>query len=393
MKRYVFAYINDESVIDLRESLVKLRILPKPISEYSEEDIGSIIYLPYDNKTNRFENLPTIEYKGTTTTALEFKIVAVNHHKDYLNESRPTLTLVLNTPVLNIGFDAEESGTTGGILENPVGNRRAAGNNRWSVSNIRNWMNSNTLWVSYGSHQYDIPPFGTNFDSIRPEADRNLWDYSNEPGFLYGFDEDIFSHIALVRNVTMLDPVDMLIKPEEFASGYFYSTLSSYISTSIFYEDNHPDNQFIGFRGNGFDKNLTQIIRSENIGEILPEHNSEGIFNITGTIYDVTYDRAFLPSITELQNNSYYDQYHKGMVINENEELIKFSEGEGSFISGYEYDTSDSSGYNYNILVRSVMKTLVSGSFDGYDDGIYLANAWAPHIPVDQLKSLTIVIS
>lgn len=72
-------------------------------------------------------------------------------------------------------FDAIESG-------NSDGNRRSYGNNRWTLSNVRQWLNSQAAagkWYS-AQHSADAAPTNANVWS-------NYNEYDAEAGFLAGF--------------------------------------------------------------------------------------------------------------------------------------------------------------------------------------------------------------
>jgi hypothetical protein len=56
-------------------------------------------------------------------------VVGVNHHKEN------SLTLMTKNIIRFAAFDAKE-------LNNPNSDRKKHGNNRWSLSNIRQWLNS-----------------------------------------------------------------------------------------------------------------------------------------------------------------------------------------------------------------------------------------------------------
>ena len=65
------------------------------------------------------------------------------------------------------------------------------GNNDWSISNIRTWLNSSDEVVRYS----DQAPI-----SVAMSEGHN--DYHNEPGFLYGFKDEEIEAIKEVENVT-----------------------------------------------------------------------------------------------------------------------------------------------------------------------------------------------
>ena len=82
--------------------------------------------------------------------------------------------------------------------------RRAMdGNNRWSVSNIRQWLNSSGeagKWFTK-QHDYDEPPTSDHiFDSNGA--------YANDPGFLAGFSANVLQHFTDITNTTFLHSVD-----------------------------------------------------------------------------------------------------------------------------------------------------------------------------------------
>jgi hypothetical protein len=66
---------------------------------------------------------------------IEFEVVGINHHKDINNPNKPTITLKAKNVIRSIIFDGQEKSNTD--FE-----RNYYGNNRWGVSNIRQWLNS-----------------------------------------------------------------------------------------------------------------------------------------------------------------------------------------------------------------------------------------------------------
>ena len=83
-------------------------------------------------------------------------------------------------------FDAKEP-------SNPNGQRQSYGNNRYSQSNIDQWLTSAAAsWYS-ARHTYDAPPNNANVWS-------NYNEYDAEPGFLYGFE-------AAFRNALLNDTI------------------------------------------------------------------------------------------------------------------------------------------------------------------------------------------
>ena len=77
--------------------------------------------------------------------------------------------------------------------DNPIEYRKNYGNNRWSVSNIRQWLNSdkgaNEWFVK--QHEYDSAP-----------------DYVNQNGFLYNFSEEEKQIIIPKTNIQVVPSVD-----------------------------------------------------------------------------------------------------------------------------------------------------------------------------------------
>ena len=70
------------------------------------------------------------------------------------------------------------------------------GNNRWSVSNIRQWLNSEGAAKEW----YKVPE-----DNI---YDKEPADYVEDPGFLAGFSDEVKQHFATVSNTTILCNAD-----------------------------------------------------------------------------------------------------------------------------------------------------------------------------------------
>lgn len=84
-------------------------------------------------------------------------------------------------------FDAKEPSNTNG-------DRRSYGNNRYSQSNIDQWLNSQAAsWYS-ARHSYDAPPNNANVWS-------NYNEYDTEAGFLSNFEADFRKAIldAVIR--------------------------------------------------------------------------------------------------------------------------------------------------------------------------------------------------
>ena len=164
--------------------LVALGILPKPISEFTNDDIGMEISIPYNDES------------GIISNPILFEVVGVNHHKDVNDDSKPTITLMTKDAIRYAAFDAIEP-------NNPDSNRANSGNNRWSVSNIRQWLNSDGAaneWFT-PQHEYDEAPTADN-------VDKKAGVYSDNPGFLAGFSPDVLQHFTNIVNITVVPKID-----------------------------------------------------------------------------------------------------------------------------------------------------------------------------------------
>jgi hypothetical protein len=206
MKKFIFGFAKNKSVIVPPSDLVALGILPKQVSEYTDADIGSIISIPYTDSS------------GIITGPIEFEVVGVNHHKDIYDESKPTITLMSKNIIRNAAFDAAEPDNP---LHDEAGGRplRAeGGNNRWSVSNIRQWLNSESganEWFTL-QHEYDTPPIADNIWYYENAEYAEYGSYADEAGFLAGFSDEVKQHFATVRNKTILCNADKLTLSKDF---------------------------------------------------------------------------------------------------------------------------------------------------------------------------------
>ena len=83
---------------------------------------------------------------------------------------------------------------------------KLGGNNRWSVSNIRQWLNSNGAAGSWWSaqHEYDAPPTSRNIYN-GSDADAA---YADAPGFLAGFSANVLQHFTDITNIIALCTAD-----------------------------------------------------------------------------------------------------------------------------------------------------------------------------------------
>jgi hypothetical protein len=173
--------LNESSESDL----VTLGILPKQVSEYTNADIGSIISIPYTDESGKIL---------LNNGCIEFEVVGVNHHKDINDESKPTITLMTKNIIRPAAFDAKE------LNNNEYGFAKSFGINRWSVSNIRQWLNSNRAANEWfiPQHEYDEAP---TTDKVNGEASA----YANDSGFLVGFSDEVKQHFATIKNKTVLN--------------------------------------------------------------------------------------------------------------------------------------------------------------------------------------------
>lgn len=175
----------DQPVTPSGSDLVKLGILPKQISEFTNSDIGTTVLIPYTDPTGKIL---------LNDGKIEFEVVGVNHHTT--TKYPKTITLMTKHVIRDATFDAKES-------SNSDSNRVNSGNNRWSVSNIRQWLNSGGAagkWFT-AQHEYDAPPTSGNVTS-------SYGAYADAPGFLAGFSSEVFQHFTNIENTTALCSVD-----------------------------------------------------------------------------------------------------------------------------------------------------------------------------------------
>ena len=149
--------------------LIKLGILTKPLAQYT---IGQSIFIPYTDTSN------------VITSPIEFQVVGINHHKEN------SLTLMTKNIIRFAAFDCPQK-------EQSASDISLYGNNRWSLSNIRQWLNSTKGAYSWWSptHEYDLIINSDGFDSSL---------IATSPGFLSGFSSETLQHFATVQNVTVL---------------------------------------------------------------------------------------------------------------------------------------------------------------------------------------------
>ena len=187
---YILAFKRKGTVTPSGSDLVELGILPKQVSEFTNDDIGTEVSIPYTDAS------------GIISNPIIFEGVGVNHHTTA--EHPKTITLMTKNIIRNAAFDAKE-------LNNPLideewfGERARAnwGNNRWSVSNIRQWLNSFGAAGSWFTkqHEYDEAP---TVDKVQDEVGA----YADEPGFLAGFSANVLQHFTDITNTTAIPKLD-----------------------------------------------------------------------------------------------------------------------------------------------------------------------------------------
>ena len=192
MKRFILSYKGKKSESSggsgtSGSDLVTLGILTQQVSEFKDTDIGTTVLIPYNDKSGKIL---------LNNGCIEFEVVGVNHHKDINNADTPTITLMTKNIIRYAAFDAKEP-------NNPNSNRKNYGNNRWSVSNIRQWLNSSGAAGSWwtAQHEYDAAPIPDN-------VSRADGAYAVDPGFLAGFSENILQHFTDITNITSKPPPD-----------------------------------------------------------------------------------------------------------------------------------------------------------------------------------------
>ena len=193
MKKFIMSHkykkIKDPET-QIEPSLPKPSFLPKPISQFTTTDIGAVISIPYNDPTGKF-----LFIDGK----IEFEVVGVNHHT---SDAHPkTITLMAKHIIRYVAFDAKEPNNS-----NP--DRRDFGNNRWSVSNIRQWLNSNEAaseWFK-PQHDYDEAPTTDKVSFTSYNGDAGV--YAGDPGFLAGFSEEVLQHLTVITNITAKPAAD-----------------------------------------------------------------------------------------------------------------------------------------------------------------------------------------
>ena len=87
----------DQPVTPSGSDLVALGILTKPIAEFSNSDVGTTVFIPYNDPTGKI-----LLNNGN----IEFEVVGVNHHTT--TEYPKTITLMTKNIIRYAAFDAKE---------------------------------------------------------------------------------------------------------------------------------------------------------------------------------------------------------------------------------------------------------------------------------------------
>lgn len=173
-------------------------------------------------------NVACVYEVGDTLTFGTYNGESIEWRVLRLSEDGTTAVLVAKDILTFKAFDAAESGTynangeedywvSGSAADTDLELQRLArGNNDWSVSNIRTWLNATSEVVTYA----DQPPMASAMAEKRNG-------YHNEPGFLHGFSEEELVAIlpttletkgnALREDVIVTEDLVYLLAVEELA--------------------------------------------------------------------------------------------------------------------------------------------------------------------------------
>lgn len=182
MGKFVLAFKRKGTVTPPLSDLVALGILSKPISEFTNSDIGTTVLIPYTDSTGKIL---------LNSGCIEFEVVGVNHHTT--TEYPQTITLMTKNIIRDAAFDAKEKNSPNTL-----------GNNHWSVSNIRQWLNSSGAANSWFKPQHDYDEAPTT-DNVYLSANGA---YAADPGFLAGFSSEVLQHFTDITNTTALCNAD-----------------------------------------------------------------------------------------------------------------------------------------------------------------------------------------
>ncbi|MBP3469874.1 MAG: toll/interleukin-1 receptor domain-containing protein [Lachnospiraceae bacterium] len=146
-----------------------------------------------DNPENRYALGDTLTFGTYHEEPIEWRVMRINDDNTLMLISKDILSMKT--------FDAAECGTYNSyegvdywsyekhIIEDDSLAVLVRGNNDWSVSNIRTWLNSDAEAVNYEDQAPTRNAVGLNY-------------YSNEPGFLYSFTQEELGALVPVTHTT-----------------------------------------------------------------------------------------------------------------------------------------------------------------------------------------------
>ena len=203
------------------------------------------------------------------------------------------LRLVLDkdsvTAIGNMQYDAKEP-------NNPDSNRKTSGNNKYSVSNINQWLNSDSAaneWYA-SQHEYDAPPDYQNkagFLNEWSDSDKSVLQKSNWTTALSEVDGggmDTFSQKVVLMSTTELgleedtggNRLDIFNSDGDSATGSYYFTRTPYPSNSSRVRDVMPTGALAGINANGSDG--VRPICAPNPSSSVSGPDDEGYYTIGG---------------------------------------------------------------------------------------------------------------
>lgn len=190
----------------------------KETSNTTNDDVASVTFTPTPLVSEPATKVPNpteepvatkapssdveIDYKlGDTVTfgkyngaEIEWRVIKINNDGTMVMISKDILSMKI--------FDSAEGGEynmyegvnyysySNHIIEDPTTCIMARGNNDWSISNLRTWLNSDAELVEYKDHKPDRKAYMYNY-------------YDGEAGFLHSFTQEEKAAIIPVNNVTI----------------------------------------------------------------------------------------------------------------------------------------------------------------------------------------------
>jgi hypothetical protein len=159
---------------------MEVRILAQPISN---------LMITSKVKMGRYS------VEGSPEEPIVWMVLEHNHYKDENNPDIPDhVTLITDKLIDNKAFDAKEP-------LNSIGCRRDRGNDRYSQSNIRQWLNKSGQPWFVKTHLADEPPTDAGLFS-------GIGGYEDKPGFLSGFSEPELEKIIPTNLKALLHTYD-----------------------------------------------------------------------------------------------------------------------------------------------------------------------------------------